>query len=148
MLIIQISISRFNLFESGKLGLGDGDSIKSFSLKYIVPDSLVKKYVSHLCEIRTSRERRKQEHNNNNAKEDKMEYTDFSWKHFFETGKVKTKRKTISEKYIKHHKLIVPGSGKVSLYNNVAAQILSSTLCWKKNHNVIKKVTVSVRIRR
>ena len=93
MLIIQISISRFNLFESETLRLGDGDSIKSFSLKYIVNEALVKKYVSHLCEIKTSRKRRKQEHKNNNAKEDKMEYTDFNRKHLFETGKVKKKRK-------------------------------------------------------
>ena len=87
--------------ESGQLRLSDGDSIKSFSLKYIVSESLVKKYVSHLSEIKTSRERRKQEHKSNNAKEDKMEYTDFNWKHLFETGKLKKKRKTVREKYIK-----------------------------------------------
>ena len=60
------------LFELGTLKLDDPNSIKEVSMKYIVPEAFGKKYLSHLCELKSSRDRRKQERINNNDKEDRL----------------------------------------------------------------------------
>ena len=64
-------------------------------MKYIVPGPLVEKYLSHLCELKSSRDRRKQERINNNGTEDRLQYSDFDWKELLDTGKLKEKRKVV-----------------------------------------------------
>ena len=115
-----------HLFELGTLKCDDPNSIKEFSMKYIVPEPLVKRYLSHLCELKSSRDRRKQEHINNNDKEDRLQYSEFDWKELLDTGKLKKKRKVALGKYIKHHNLSVAANNKNILYNTLAAYILQS----------------------
>ena len=112
------------LFELGMLKLDDRNSIKEFSMKYIVPEPLVPE--PHLCELKSSRDRKKQEHINNNDKEDRLQFSDFDCKELLDTGKLKKKRKVVLEKYIKHHNLSVTANEKNILYNTVAAHILQS----------------------
>ena len=68
---------------------------------------LVTKYLSHLWKLKSFRDRRKEEHINNNDKEDRLQYSDFDLKELLDTGKLKKKCKVVPEKYIKHHNLRV-----------------------------------------
>ena len=85
-------------------------------MKYIVPEPFAKKYLSHLCKLKTSKERRKQERMNNNDREVRLQYSDFDWKELLDTGRLKKKRKAVLEKYIKHHNLSVAVNKNI-LYN-------------------------------
>ena len=49
------------MFEESKLVSGDGETIKKFSDKYIVPEKLVGEYAEDLAQIKMYKEKKKEE---------------------------------------------------------------------------------------
>ena len=85
------------LFEESELVSGDSEAIRKFSDKYIFPEKLVAEYVEHLAQIKTCKEKKKEE--------TERERVDVDWVVLYNFDKLSSLRVDEISLYFSHHKM-------------------------------------------
>ena len=106
--------------KKNEINIEDSASVQTFCKRYIVEESLVKKYLEHLNYLEMMRDKREMEKKNKNLKENTMSYEEFDWMEMLNSGTLAKQRVCVLEKYIhKHNLLVVKGKNKPQKVNTI-----------------------------
>ena len=93
------------MFEDSKLVSGDGEAIRKFSDKYIGPKKLVAEYAEHLAQIKTCKEKKKEETERERMEWLNREYNGIGWVGLYNSDKLSSLRVDELSLYSSHHKI-------------------------------------------
>ncbi|RMX56689.1 hypothetical protein pdam_00024551 [Pocillopora damicornis] len=92
--------------KKNEINIEDSASVQTFSNRYIVEESLVRKYLAHLNHLEMMSGKRKMEKKNKNLKENTMSYEEFDWMEMLNSGTLAKQRVCLLDKYIDKHNLL------------------------------------------
>ena len=102
------------------INIEDSARVETFCNRYIVEESLVKKYLEHLNRLEMISEKRKMEKKNKNLKENTMSYQEFDWMEMLNSGTLAKQPVCVLDEYIhKHNLLAVKGKYKPQEFNAI-----------------------------
>ena len=80
-----------------EINIEDSASVQTFCNRYIVDESLVRKYLEHLNHLEMMSGKRKMEKKNKNLKENTMSYEEFDWMEMLNSGTLARQRACVLE---------------------------------------------------
>ena len=95
--------------EESKPVSGDGEAIRKFSDKYIVPEKLVAEYAEHLAQIKTCKEKKKEETEREQMERLNREYNGIAWVGLYNFDKLSSLGVDELSLYFSHHKITFKG---------------------------------------
>ena len=102
------------------INIEDSARVETFCNRYIVEESLVKKYLEHLNRLEMISEKRKMEKKNKNLKENTMSYQEFDWMEMLNSGTLAKQPVCVLDEYIhKHNLLAMKGKYKPQEFNAI-----------------------------
>ena len=109
--------------KNNEVNIEDNASVQTFCNRYIVEESLAKKYLEHLNHLEMMSDKRKMGNKNKNLRENTMSYEEFVW---MNSGTLAKQCVCVVDKYIhKHNLLAVKGKNKPQNVNGIMDHLRS-----------------------
>ena len=112
--------------KKNEINVEDSASVQTFFKRYVVEESLVKKYLEHLNRLEMMSDKRKMEKKNKNLKENTMFYEEFAWMEMLNSGTLAKQHGCVLDKYIhKQNLLAVKDKNKPQKVNAIMNHLRS-----------------------